>query len=202
MWLHGNGVKTISNTNELLGNYDGVYGVKTGFTFNAGRCLVTSCKKDNLDVIVVVLGADSKKIRTMDSVKVLNYIYSNYKKIDIANVIYENFYEFENYFYKNVSIEKSIDEPTIILESLGNTVIPLKNDELNSISSEIYNLNKITAPIHAKTKIGEINIKLNNEILLSSNILLENNLTRKTWQVYYKELLQNFFKLWCIYLNY
>lgn len=131
----------------------------------------------------------------MDSVKVLNYIYSNYKKIDIANVIYENFYEFENYFYKNVSIEKSIDEPTIILESLGNTVIPLKNDELNSISSEIYNLNKITAPIHAKTKIGEINIKLNNEILLSSNILLENNLTRKTWQVYYKELLQNFFKL-------
>ena len=157
--------------------------------------MVTSCKKDDLDIIVVVLGANSKKIRTLDSVKVLNYVYSNYKKIDISNVIYENFYEFENYFYKNASIEKSIDAPSISLEALGNTIFPLKKDELNSISSEVYNLNKITAPMSAKTKIGEINIKLNNEILLSSNILLENSLTRKTWQMYYKEILQNFFKL-------
>ena len=38
--------RTISNTNELLGNLDGVYGVKTGFTFNAGRCLVSSCERN------------------------------------------------------------------------------------------------------------------------------------------------------------
>ena len=47
--------RTITNTNELLGNLNGVYGVKTGFTFNAGRCLVTSCNRNGMDIIVVVL---------------------------------------------------------------------------------------------------------------------------------------------------
>lgn len=47
--------KTISSTNELLGNFEGVYGVKTGFTFNAGRCLVSSCNRNGMDIIVVVL---------------------------------------------------------------------------------------------------------------------------------------------------
>lgn len=193
--MFGNNTKTISNTNELLGNYDGVYGVKTGFTFNAGRCLVTACKKNNLDVIVVVLGADSKKIRTLDSVKVLNYIFSNYTRIDISNIIYEEFDKFENYFSNNITIEKSTDKPMIELYEIENTVLPLQKTELNNISSEIYSLNKLTSPMMANTKIGQINIKVNDEILLSSNILLKNNISRKTWKIYYQEILQNFFKV-------
>lgn len=60
-----NGVpKEISNTNELLGNLNGVDGVKTGFTNNAGRCLVTSTSRNGHQIICVVLGADTKKIRT------------------------------------------------------------------------------------------------------------------------------------------
>ena len=47
--------RTINNTNELLGNLNGVYGVKTGFTNGAGRCLVTAVKRGNLDIICVVL---------------------------------------------------------------------------------------------------------------------------------------------------
>lgn len=60
-----NGVpKEISNTNELLGNLNGVDGVKTGFTNNALRCLVTSTSRNGHQIICVVLGADTKKIRT------------------------------------------------------------------------------------------------------------------------------------------
>lgn len=47
--------KVISNTNELLGNLNGVYGIKTGFTNGANRCLVTSCKRNDMDIICVVL---------------------------------------------------------------------------------------------------------------------------------------------------
>lgn len=53
--------RTIFNTNELLGNLNGVYGVKTGFTFNAGRCLVSSCKQGDMDIIVVVLRSRYQK---------------------------------------------------------------------------------------------------------------------------------------------
>ena len=56
--------KTLSNTNELLGNLNGVDGVKTGFTNGAGRCLVTSTTRNGHQIICVVLGADTKKIRT------------------------------------------------------------------------------------------------------------------------------------------
>lgn len=49
-------VKNLSNTNELLGNLNGVYGVKTGFTNGANRCLVTAVKRDNMDLICIVLG--------------------------------------------------------------------------------------------------------------------------------------------------
>lgn len=59
--------KNLSNTNELLDNLDGVYGVKTGFTNGANRCLVTSIKRGNMDLICIVLGADTKKDRTKDS---------------------------------------------------------------------------------------------------------------------------------------
>ncbi len=38
-----------------------MYGVKTGFTNGAGRCLVTACKRNDLDIITIVLGADTKK---------------------------------------------------------------------------------------------------------------------------------------------
>lgn len=63
--IHINGnEKQIANTNELLGNLNGVDGVKTGFTNNAGRCLVTSTTRNSHQIICVVLGADTKKIRT------------------------------------------------------------------------------------------------------------------------------------------
>lgn len=47
--------KSLKNTNELLGVLNGVYGVKTGFTNGANRCLVTACKRNDMDVICIVL---------------------------------------------------------------------------------------------------------------------------------------------------
>ncbi|MCM1507100.1 MAG: D-alanyl-D-alanine carboxypeptidase [Ruminococcus flavefaciens] len=45
----------LKNTNKLLTMYDGVYGVKTGFTDEAGRCLVSACERDGIDMICVTL---------------------------------------------------------------------------------------------------------------------------------------------------
>lgn len=45
----------LKNTNKLLNMYDGVYGVKTGFTDEAGRCLVSACERDGVNLICVTL---------------------------------------------------------------------------------------------------------------------------------------------------
>ena len=73
----------INNTNELLGNIDGVYGVKTGFTNNAGRCLVTSVKRGDMDLIIVVLGADTRKDRAKDSMKLIEYSYKRFYTVNV-----------------------------------------------------------------------------------------------------------------------
>jgi len=88
--------KVISNTNELLGNLYGVDGVKTGFTNNAGRCLVTSTTRDENQIICVVLGADTKKIRTQDSVKLIEYAFKNCEYINIKEKIQEEFKEWKS----------------------------------------------------------------------------------------------------------
>ena len=90
IFINGN-PKVIQNTNELLGNLDGVYGIKTGFTNGANRCLVTACKRNNLDIISVVLGADTKKFRTSDSIKIIEYSFKHFEPINISKIINENF---------------------------------------------------------------------------------------------------------------
>ena len=77
--INGN-TKTINNTNEVLcSNIEGVYGVKTGFTNNAGRCLVTSVKRGSMDLIIVVLMADTREDRKKDTLKLIDYAYKEYR---------------------------------------------------------------------------------------------------------------------------
>ena len=65
--------------------------MKTGFTNGANRCLVTSVKRGNMDLISVVLGADTKKDRTKDSIKIIEYAYANYQMVDIGFMIHQEF---------------------------------------------------------------------------------------------------------------
>ena len=64
---------------------------KTGFTNNAGRCLVTETKRNDMDIITVVLGADTKKIRTKDSISLIEYVYKNYETINLGEIINQKF---------------------------------------------------------------------------------------------------------------
>lgn len=49
--------RTLFNTNKLLNMYDGVIGVKTGFTDEAGRCLVSACERNGITLVCVTLNA-------------------------------------------------------------------------------------------------------------------------------------------------
>ena len=86
-----NYTKTLSNTNELLGTLNGIYGIKTGFTNGANRCLVTACKRGNMDIICVVLGADTKNFRTKDSIKLIEYVFKEYEPVNLNTLIKEKF---------------------------------------------------------------------------------------------------------------
>jgi len=172
---------------------NGVYGVKTGFTFGAGRCLVTACNRNNLDVIVVVLGATTKKMRTTDSIKVLNYVFNNYSNVNIESLINSSFENFEKHYTNNNTIKKSNTKIQIKLENLGNTIFPLTTNELSKLKIENYSLNYLTAPLNENAKIGFLTIKLDDEILKKLDIYVKNNIEKKDFKIYYRELLKNTF---------
>lgn len=161
----------IGNTNELLGNLNGVYGVKTGFTNEAGRCLVTACKREDLDIITVVLGADTKKHRTSDSIKLIEYAYKNYEVIDIEKKIKEQFENWKqlncNRIYINKAKQEKID---LDIESLGYSKIAIKKTDIDNIKMEINSLYYLEAPVEKGRIIGNAKIQINGETIANLNI--------------------------------
>ncbi len=187
--------RTISNTNELLGNLEGVYGVKTGFTFEAGRCLVSACKRNDLDIIVVVLGADTKKIRTQDSANLINYIFKNFKYVNVSSTINKAFSDYTTYFNKNYFLEKTIDTPILKLEALDNYSFPLETNGTVQLSTKIYTMNKFSSNVSKGTKVGKLYLYNNESLLCEMDITLENQLSKNTWNYYFWYIIRNFSKI-------
>lgn len=186
--------QTITNTNELLGNVEGVYGVKTGFTFNAGRCLISCCKRNSLDIIIVVLGSNTKKERTLDSKNLINYIFNNYQYFDTSSLIINNFYNYQEIFKKNISLEKTTELPILELAQLNNYKFPLTKEEILKLNTKIFTIEKFSSRNSKNTKIGYLNLYANEELLYSLDITLKNDLKANTWQFYFKYIIKNYFK--------
>lgn len=191
--------KNISNTNELLGNLNGIYGIKTGFTNGANRCLVTACKRDDMDIICVVLGADTKKFRTSDSIKLIEYTFQNFKLVNIQNIINSEFEtwkkENSNKFYINKGLTNDIN---LYLENIDNPVIPLRKDLVDSISVSIDCQKIFESPLLKDTQIGNIIVSTNESIILPCKIYNDTKIEKKNvyhylFEIYrsYQQLLEN-----------
>ncbi len=188
--------KSLHNSNELLGYLDGVYGVKTGFTNGANRCLVTSCKRDNLDIICVVLGCDTKKDRTLDSTNLINYIFNNFSVVNLKNLIEKNFEDWE----KNSSTKFKIDKGTssslnlkLNFEEIPYENIAINNSNINNISTPIYTDFEFIAPLNENAVIGKMDIYIDNILFFSVNILNENKVERKDILYYLNNFTKNYF---------
>lgn len=186
--INGN-PRQLFNTNELLGVLNGVIGVKTGFTNGAGRCLVTETKRGDMDIIVVVLGADTKKDRTKDSIKLIEYAFSNFTKVNIKEKAIEEFEKWGRINKKRILIIKG-QKDTISLDigKINTEAIPVK--ETDKLEITINTINQLEAPVEKNTKVGTIIIKLNDNIIDSIDIVCGEKIERKTWLDYFKENLQ------------
>lgn len=186
---YNNTTREISNTNELLGVLDGVYGVKTGFTFEAGRCLVSACKRNDLDIIVVVLGSDTKSIRTNDSKNLINYIFDNYKYINLSTLINNSFSNYLSYFNNIYKLEKTCTIPKLFLETIENYEYPLLPSDISNLKTKIYTLTNFNSSVSAGNIIGKIEVYNNESLLCCANIILENQLISNNWLFYFKKIL-------------
>lgn len=177
-----NNNKEIKNTNELLlGNIEGVYGVKTGFTNIAGRCLVTAVKRKEMDLIIIVIGADTKKYRGTDTLKLLNYVEKTYKKEDIENKVKDAFKNWKEINENRIQIYKGNSKLNTKIGEIKYKKLLTKSE----INVDFNNVILLKAPVEKNQKIGEIIVR-NGEIVLEKiDILSEEKIEKRGIKDYF-----------------
>lgn len=183
--------RQINNTNELLGVLNGVVGVKTGFTNNAGRCLVTETKRNNMDIITIVLGADTKKDRTKDSANLIEYTFSKYKMYNLEEQIIKEFNKWKNINEKRILIIKGkTSNPKLALGAIEKATIPICDND--KIEYSINALTEVEAPLEQWNVMGTLTVKINGKILENIDIVNVNEVQKRDWKDYFKIVLNTY----------
>ncbi len=131
----------LTNTNKLLDMYEGVKGVKTGFTDEAGRCLVSACERDGISLVCVTL---NDKNDWQDHINMYDYGYAMLKPLELSS---------DEIFAVPVA---GGTENTVPVRAEGKLLIGDDGKTENKISSEIILPPFVYSNIQLGDKIGEI----------------------------------------------
>jgi D-alanyl-D-alanine carboxypeptidase (penicillin-binding protein 5/6) len=157
---------TQPNRNGLLWRDASVDGLKTGWTEEAGYCLVASAKRDDMRLVSVVMGAKSGRGREQETQKLLSYGFRYYET------------------HQLYSAEQVINSPhlwagasdTLDLVLAESVVLTVPRGQRDNLQATIEVDKNITAPISAGQSYGVLNISLNGEVLEQRELLAANNI--------------------------
>lgn len=156
------------NTNRLVRFYDGVDGLKTGYTSTAGYCLTSTAKKDGMRLITVVMNEPDTAKRSSDTTKMLDYGFNVYM---IRNIIDEET------VIDNVKVELGKELTTDIVSNETITILNKKSDETRNITYEA-DIDKIVAPVKKGDKVGTINIIEDGKVISSVDATVKNDINK------------------------
>ena len=159
-------VRYFKNKNKLLSSLEGAVGVKTGFTDDAGRCLVSAVERDGMMIVCVVLNCGPMFEESRD---LLNLAFKEFKLYELT----------KNYDYQDEIVVEEGKFDRVKIGTDKKFFYPLKEGETNLVRYE-YNLSeKAVAPIKKGDEIGEIKIFLDNNLLFSEKIFTMEDIKEK-----------------------
>ncbi len=145
----------LANTNKLIRFYDGANGLKTGSTSKALCCLSAAAKRNDMQLIAVVLGAPTSAERFASAKSLLDYGFANYEvntQITAGDEV------------QKIAVEKGVDKEVDVVAGDSCSTLVKKGQEDN-ITKEIKIDETITAPIEAGQKIGTMTISRDGEVI-------------------------------------
>jgi D-alanyl-D-alanine carboxypeptidase (penicillin-binding protein 5/6) len=175
--------RSLYNTNEMLGFYPGADGVKTGYTGQAGRCLVCSVTRDGWKLISVVLGCPTRNIRADSSRKILDYSFKNYKQ----HILLRSGEEL-----KDLSVIKG-KKKFVPLMSADEVKYPLKEEELSNLKRVEDIPDYLEAPVGQGIDIGNISFSLNGNVVAKVQVKTKYEVLRKGFWDYMNDMIANWF---------
>lgn len=151
----------LANTNKFLKYYNGATGLKTGFTSKAMYCISATAKRDNMDLIAVVMGAPSSKERTQDVAKLMDYGFANYHVFHV---------ELDQRSGELVPV-KNGKKDTVATRISGDFSYLCQGENTSDIVKKTTYEKKLGAPVQEGTKVGEISFYYNEQQLGSVPVL-------------------------------
>ena len=145
----------LANTNKLIRFYDGANGLKTGSTSKALCCLSAAAKRNDMQLIAVVLGAPTSAERFASAKSLLDYGFANYAvntQVSAGDEV------------QKIAVEKGVDKEVDVVAGDSCSTLVKKGQEDN-ITKEIKIDETITAPIEAGQKIGTMTISRDGEVI-------------------------------------
>ena len=187
--------RTITNTNQLLGSVSGVYGVKTGFTNGAGRCLVSACKREDLDIITVIIGADTSNQRTADTIKLIKYANEKFDMVNVQEIIEKKFNLWRDINEGRIYVNKGVkNEVELYLDEFPYKTMAVEKDKIDTIDIEINSLFYLESPVNEKQVIGNAKIMIDGEVLKVLDIYNKDEIRKKDVKDYFIEFMDVFEK--------
>ena len=165
-----NGEFGLSNTNKLIRFYSGATGLKTGFTSGAGYCLSATAERDGMELIAVVMGAETSQIRNTACKQLLDYGFANF-----------------------ALVSPEMGEEAVVPVRLGmETAVPLvpgENPRLlidkalkSGITTEISIEPEVTAPVSQGQQLGTLTIRSGEQVLARIPLVAETEVPRLRWR--------------------
>lgn len=168
---HANGKSLwLVNTNKLIKFYNGLDGLKTGFTDNAGYCLTGSMKRNDMRLITVTMKAPTKEDRNTDTINMMEYAYSMFYK----DTLLKGDKKLGTMFVDNSKKRKV----NYYLEKDVTVVLP--KDVRNIDYKYTIDLTSTKAPLKKGDKVGTLKLSVNNEEI-SYNVIVNESVLKSNF---------------------
>ena len=170
------------NTNKLIRFYKGIDGLKTGYTDNAGYCLTATINKNNMRLISVVMGSDTKDNRSSDTIGMLEYGYSMYG----SNTVIK-----KDEFNGTLHIENAkVRDIKYYLDTDINLIVDKNVRDVNyKTDIELF---KVKAPLKKNSKVGVLKLYYDNKTY-SYDLVVHEDIEKASYFKVFSNLLKDVF---------
>lgn len=187
IWLDNlrDGKTQIVNTNKLLKTYNGITGLKTGTTDDAGCCMSATAKRGDVSLISVVLGCKTGKERFSDASALLDYGFANISVKELT---------LPEDMPQSVSVEKGMENSVGVQCDVSSKVVVDKSDK-TEIVTKVEMPESVEAPVAKGQKIGRVTFSTADEAFEECDIVAKNDVPKAEFGTVFAVVLESLFAL-------
>ncbi len=170
----------LSNTNKLVRFYSGTNGLKTGSTSNAGFCISATAKREDMQLIAVIMGSESSAIRNEQAKKLLDHGFANYAVVNLER----------QSGFESVRVDGGQVENLVPYMEEEQITLLVGKSEKNSITCKVELVDGVTAPVEQGQTLGKLEYYCGDKLLHTVTLVAQRAVERVNFGFLFGKLLR------------